>query len=72
VTAILPEQPAVLAAALPNLAAQHPDVQAAIGARLIRALGLSQPNPDYEASLATGLTETFEAYCARISKETRA
>lgn len=65
-TAILPEQPAVLA-----------DVQAAIGAGLIRTLHLPRhqapewaTDPDFIASVEAGHTETFEAYCARISKET--
>lgn len=55
-TAVLPERATV------------PDVQAVIGAGLIRALGLTGPDPDYIESIETGLTESFPAYCNRLDE----
>ncbi|WP_255951607.1 hypothetical protein [Streptomyces odontomachi] len=77
-TAILPEQPAVLADVLRDLADEPPETRAAIGAGLIRALRLPRhqapdgaTDADDIASVEAGLTEGYEAYCARISKETK-
>ena len=38
---------------------------------LLAALGITrrQPDPDFQASIDTGLLESYEAYCARISKQ---
>lgn len=81
-TAILPEQPAILANVLLALADADgaADVRTDVGARLVRALGLTPPprhqapdwatDPDFRSSVQSGLYETYEAYCARISKET--
>jgi hypothetical protein len=37
---------------------------------LLRALGIAPrtPDPDFTASVDDGFTESFEAYCIRISK----
>jgi len=38
---------------------------------LLAALGITrrQPDPDFTASVDGGFTESYEAYCDRISKE---
>ncbi|MEU9323272.1 hypothetical protein AB0D91_05570 [Streptomyces canus] len=38
---------------------------------LLSGLGITrrQPDPDFQASIDAELTESFEAYCDRISKE---
>lgn len=39
---------------------------------LLGWLGLDRtPDPDFQASVDGGFTESFEAFCERISKETR-
>lgn len=65
-TAVLPEKPAVLANTLADLPDATPQVREAIGAGLLRALGLTAPESDYEASVRLGLTEGFAAYDARM------
>ncbi|MFJ6729452.1 hypothetical protein ACIQPQ_31570 [Streptomyces sp. NPDC091281] len=37
---------------------------------LLRALGVTRPaDPDFQASIDGGFTESFEDFCNRISKE---
>lgn len=55
-TAVLPERATV------------PDVQAVIGAGLIRALGLTGPDPEFVESIESGLTESYTAYCTRLDE----
>lgn len=68
-TALLPEKPAVMAHTLADLPDAPPQVRAAIGAGLLRALGLtSAPESDFEQSVRLGLTEGFTAYDTRITE----
>jgi len=65
-----------LAEVLPCLADVPADIQTAIGASLVRALGLmphrqaldSAADPDFQTTIAFGYTESLEELCARISK----
>ena len=70
-TAILPETTVGLAHTLADLPDATPDVQAVIGAGLIRALGLTGPDPDYIESIETGLTESYADYCTRMQASER-
>lgn len=68
-TAVLPEKPAVLANTLADLPDAPPQVREAIGAGLLRALGLtSVPESDFEQSVRLALTESFAAYDARLAE----
>ena len=69
----LHEQPAILAEILPALADAPDDIQTAIGAGLIRALGLAPRRQalDWTASPRRPSVEGIEEFCARISRPCR-
>lgn len=65
---ILRPETTVMAAALCDLPDADPAVQQRLGAQLVRALRLANPDPDFADSVAAGYVEGLAEYGARTGR----